>query len=95
MKMSSFSIRDILNLPEDTIRSLNAKGEDQMSTQERRSVTVGMPGPDSQDEEETSSQDIPESSTNHFYLAFKATQVTHEIVSSSVLKISKLKSFLL
>lgn len=64
-----------------------------MSTQERRSVTVGMPG--SQDEEETSSQDIPESSTNHFYLAFKATQVTHEIVSSSVLKISKLKSFLL
>ena len=65
MKMSSFSIRDILNLPEDRIRSLSAKSEDQMSIQERRSLVIGIPGPDEQDED-PSVQDIAKSSTNHF-----------------------------
>lgn len=64
MKMSSFSIRDILNLPEDRIRSLSVKGEDQMSVEERRSLSLGIPGPDEQDED-TSAQDIAKSSTNY------------------------------
>lgn len=65
MKMSSFSIRDILNLPEDRIRSMSTKAEEQMSMQDRRSLMIGIPGPDEQDED-TVAQDTAKSSTNYF-----------------------------
>ena len=64
MKMSSFSIRDILNLPEDRIRSLNAKGEEQMSIQERRSFAIAIHGADDQDED-MDAQNIAKSSMNN------------------------------
>lgn len=80
MKMSSFSIRDILNLPEDRIRSLSVKGEDQMSVEERRSLSLGIPGPDEQDED-TSAQDIAKSSTNYI----NATEILIKLRARAVL----------
>lgn len=44
--MGSFSIRDILNLPEDRIRSLNTKGEEQMSFEDRSCTPRVQSSPD-------------------------------------------------
>lgn len=62
--MSSFSIRDILNLPEERIRSLNSKGEDQMTLQERRSFAIATPSSDDE-EGNADARDTTKSSTNN------------------------------
>lgn len=46
VRMGSFSIRDILNLPEDRIRSLNSKSEEQMSFQDRSYPPQTLSSPD-------------------------------------------------
>ena len=78
MKMSSFSIRDILNLPEDRIRSLNAKGEEQMSIQERRSFAIAIPGADDQDED-MDAQNIAKSSMNNVNDFFSLKLGAHDV----------------
>lgn len=62
--MSSFSIRDILNLPEERIRSLNSKGEDQMTLQERRSFAIATPSSDGE-EGNADARDTTKSSRNN------------------------------
>ena len=61
--MGSFSIRDILNLPEDRIRSLNTKSEEQMSFQDRNCPPRTL---SSSDDQETSALETPKSSRNPF-----------------------------
>lgn len=61
--MGSFSIRDILNLPEDRIRSLNSKSEEQMSFQDRSCPPQTLSSPD---EPEANAPETAKSSTNYF-----------------------------
>lgn len=63
--MGSFSIRDILNLPEDRIRSLNTKNEEQMSFQDRSCTPRVLSSPDEQ-EMIHRAPEIAKSSTNYF-----------------------------
>lgn len=61
--MGSFSIRDILNLPEDRIRSLNSKSEEQMSFQDRSYPPQTLSSPD---EPEANAPETAKSSMNYF-----------------------------
>lgn len=62
--MGSFSIRDILNLPEDRIRSLNTKGEEQMSFEDRSCTPRVQSSPDKP--ELTHAPEMAKSSMNYF-----------------------------
>lgn len=62
--MGSFSIRDILNLPEERIRSLNTKGEEQMSFEDRSCTARAPSSPDQA--EVTHAPEMAKSSTNYF-----------------------------
>ena len=92
--MGSFSIRDILNLPEDRIRSLNTKSEEQMSFQDRNCPPRTL---SSSDDQETSALETPKSSRNPFSITeifffdrFKGAVYRNSIkVSSTALKISR------
>lgn len=98
--MGSFSIRDILNLPEDRIRSLNTKSEDQMSFQDRSCTPRALSSPD--DQEPIHAPEMAKSSTNYFsitenfliYLRVPYSRICIQH-SSTVQEISGLKSCLL